>query len=455
MDIAPILLAYLIPIGLVLIAWGSWDHERAQQQAATAILAIALAAIAYAFVGFGFNFGGVGLRPDVPPGLRGLDRMWTPLAGAAGRDWGMFGLKGFLLDASATLPGDVALLYTQFLHHLPIVIAAALVPALTLAGRVRVFVTGLITIVTAGLIVPLLGAWSWGGGWLLSLGHDARFGHGFVDPAGAATVFTAAGFTTLAALIALRVRRNPSRPAAAPTAYLPLRSIFGALLILIGWAAWLTTDPILTALPMIDLALTATNVVLGSAAATVIATLYGWFTTGQPNAHFAARGALSGLIAASAGAAFVPSWGALLLGAGAGLLAPFGTYIVERWLRLDDAAGLVGATALVGLWSIIGVGLLADGTYGAGWHNIGIIEYLGVSGQGVTGLLAAANLENDPGQMSAQLTGAAAILAAAFILGWLAARPLRRLNARVAPDALYSADSTLMTSSSVTWSKRR
>jgi Amt family ammonium transporter len=80
------------------------------------------------------------------------------------------------------------------------------------------------------------------------------------------------------------------------------------------------------------------------------------------------------------------------------------------------------------LWSILAVGLLADGTYGAGWNNIGVAEYLGVSGQGITGLFAAANLQNDPGQMSAQLTGALAIAAVAFFVTWLLLRPFRRVQ---------------------------
>ncbi len=422
MDIAPIIIAYFLPLGLTFIAWGSWDNERVRRQAATTIWVIALAAIAYAAIGFAFNFGGIGLRPDVPGGLRGLDRMWSPIGGVDGRGWGFLGVEGYLLSAQSTLPGDLALLFTQFLHQLPLVMVAALIPALALAARARLITISIITIIIAGVLVPILNAWAWGGGWLFMLGQDAKFGHGFIDPAGAATTLTAAGFSTLAALLALRVRRAPDQPTEGSS----LKSIFGAIVFAIGWLAWLTTDPVLQTNRSIDLALAATNVLLSGATSAIIATAYGWFTTGRPHAPLAARGLISGLIAATASAAFVPTGAAMIIGAVAGLWTPIGLHAITRWLKLDDAGGFVAMTGFAGLWSILAVGLLADGTYGAGWNNIGVAEYLGVSGQGITGLFAAANLQNDPGQMSAQLTGVLAIAAVAFIATWLVLRPFRR-----------------------------
>lgn len=439
MDIAPVIVAYFIPLGILLIAWGSWDHERARDHAGLALLVVAVAVMAYVVIGFGLNFGGVGLRPDVPGGLRALDRMWSPIVGNAGRNWGVVGLTGFMLNAQSIFPGDTALIATQFIHHLPIVMAAALIPALTLAGRVRTIGVTIIVVFVAALIVPVLGAWTWGGGWLFALGHDAKFGHGLIDAGGAATAFTTAGAISFALLLALRIQRTSSS-INTTSIELPLRSAFGAIVFVIGWLAWLTTDPILRALTTIDLALAATNLLLSGAAAAILAAAYSWFTMGKPSAQFAARGAISGVVAAAAGAPFVPTGGALIIGVIAGLWTPIGLYLIERRLRLDDAAGFVASTGLAGVWSIIAVGLLADGTYGAGWNNIGVVEYLSVSGQGITGLWAGANLQNDPGQMSAQLTGALVIVLVAFALTWLLARPFRRTVSHArSTDALIEA----------------
>ena len=118
----------------------------------------------------------------------------------------------------------------------------------------------------------------------------------------------------------------------------------------------------------------------------------------------------------------------IVIGGIAGLWTPIGMYLIDRVLRLDDPVGSIATAGLSGLWSLLAVGLLADGRFGAGWNNVGVKEYLSAAGQGVTGLLAGANLQNDPGQMSAQITGVIAIALFAFTLTWVLIRPLRRFS---------------------------
>jgi Amt family ammonium transporter len=383
--------------------------------------------MSYAIIGFGLQFGGIGLRPDVPAGLHGLDQMWSPVSSSTG-SWGVVGLEGFLLQVDSSLPGDTALLFTIFLHHLPIVISASLLPGLALAGRARAGIIAFITILTAGFIIPLAGAWAWGNGWLMTLGADAKLGHGLIDLGGIASAFIAAGFVTLAALLALRLRHEAG-PIAAESAFVgPTRSIFGAILFLIGWLVWIAVSPILSAFTSIDLSLVLANVLSGTAAAAIVALFVGWFFSGHPNIPIAARGVIGGLIVATPLAAFAPTWAELVAGSIGGFLIAFGSVAIERWLRLDDSIGAVSLGALGGAWSLLAAGLFADGTYGAGWNNVGTAEYLSVSGQGVTGLIARANLPNDPGQFTAQITGVTAIALLAFVVTWLLTRPLRGLN---------------------------
>ena len=283
MDLVPLLLVYLLPLGLILVAWGAWDEARVRDQAFTALLVIAVAIVSYAVVGFALQFGGVGLRPDVPAGLRGLDRLWSPVSSTTG-SWGAAGLEGFLLQVESSLPGDTALVFTLFLQHLPIVATAALLPGLALAGRVRSGIIAFITFLTAGFIIPLAGGWSWGGGWLSTLGLDARLGHGLIDPGGIASAFIAAGFVTLAALIALRLKRSiEANPIEPPALVGPARSIVGALLFVVGWLLWIATNPIVKAIPSIDLSFAIANILIGAAAATIVALFLGWFFSGAPN----------------------------------------------------------------------------------------------------------------------------------------------------------------------------
>jgi Amt family ammonium transporter len=67
------------------------------------------------------------------------------------------------------------------------------------------------------------------------------------------------------------------------------------------------------------------------------------------------------------------------------------TLFVEHRLRIDDPVGAVSVHGVNGAWGVLALGLLADGTYGAGLN--------GVDG-GVRGLLF-----GDSGQLIASLIG--------------------------------------------------
>ncbi len=147
------------------------------------------------------------------------------------------------------------------------------------------------------------------------------------------------------------------------------------------------------------------------------------------------RGSIGGFIALSAAAPFVPTWAALLIGGIAGLWVPISMFVIDRLLKLDDSSGSIASVGLAGLWSLIAIGLLANGNYGVGWNDIGLKEYLGTASQGVTGLFADGSLRNDPGQMSAQITGILAISFVALIVPWLFTRPFRKANQQVHESA--------------------
>ena len=101
-----------------------------------------------------------------------------------------------------------------------------------------------------------------------------------------------------------------------------------------------------------------------------------------------------------------------------GLLVPLLTYLVREVLRLDDDTALAPVHLVGGLVGLLAVGLLSDGLAGAGWNGVGSIQFLGVAGQGVTGLWPAPGYQPDwPGQMQAQLIGIGALFLVAFLAG--------------------------------------
>jgi Amt family ammonium transporter len=93
-------------------------------------------------------------------------------------------------------------------------------------------------------------------------------------------------------------------------------------------------------------------------------------------------------------------------------LLPLFIYLIDHTLKLDDYTGGAATFGVMGVLGWLLVGLLADGSSGVGWNNVGVETYLGVKGQGVSGLLAASGYAPDwPAQMNAQLLGAVSIVA--------------------------------------------
>jgi Amt family ammonium transporter len=198
-------------------------------------------------------------------------------------------------------------------------------------------------------------------------------------------------------------------------------------LLMAGGLAWTIGNPLL-ALSESDLPRLALNVVLAAATGALLPLLYTWFVAGRTDPLMAARGLAAGSVAIAAGAPFMPPWAALTLGAGIGLITVLMIFFVDHLLRWDDSTAALTVHGLAGGLGLLAVGIFADGRAGAGWNHVGVDAYLGVPGQGVTGLLAAAGYQPDwPGQMQAQLVGLVALALLGFFAAWLSTAPLALL----------------------------
>ncbi len=439
-------LAFLVPVGLTLLASGAASEDRAADVALTSLAAIGLGVLGYFACGFAFQFGGIGLFSEWP-GVEDLIWEWSFLDVRWGPGWGMLGLKGFLLRGEADNPAAYALFFSQ----LALVTTAVLIPALSLRGRVKGIVIVLGALLLSAVVYPIVGNWVWGGGWLAHLGSNLGLGHGFIDFAGAGLVNLVGGTAALAGILVFKLRKQGERPspeavsplsaralsvppserepAEMPPVHLPLLAILGSLLLVVGWLGWALASP-LNALTDANTepAVIAVNLLLAAAGGTLVATLYSWFTTGRADVLMATRGLAIGLVSIGAAVPFVPPWAALLTGAVAGLLLPLSIYLLDYLLRLDDPTAAVSVHGLGGLLGLLALGFFADGRYGAGWNGIGATEYLGVLGQGVSGYFTARGFQPDwPGQLYAQLIGLAALFVVAFVLSWLLFRVLRGL----------------------------
>ena len=182
------------------------------------------------------------------------------------------------------------------------------------------------------LVYVPLARWVWSG-WLSDLG--------IVDFAGALPVQAAAGVSALAASFLMRAPSSTDVQHDSRLAIAGAGLIWVGLLALTGAAALGGSD---------DAAMALVNGHLAACAAIVVGLALERIGHGRVSVYCTAANAISGLAAATAGAAFIGAGGAMALGA-LGALAAFGASVLVDRARLGSAASafsIHGAPALAG-----------------------------------------------------------------------------------------------------------
>lgn len=444
----PAALILLFPIGTILLISSALPEEKAPQVAITLLVTWGLAAVGYFAVGFAFQFGGIA-QVTANPDFSGLFWEWYPFDQSVdvevARLWGIVALQGWFLAGETPTPTVLNL----FLCHVSLVGVAAMLPASVLLQRERVTAAMVTAFFVGALVYPLPGNWLWGGGWLSHLGTSLSFGHGFIDFGGASVMFLLGAAMALVALLVFRTppdeasdhlpRKIASIPAPAyrqkqsgggastlleaapmPSAYLPILSMLGGGIMLLGWFGITSGVHAPTAVSFIP-GQAAVAGLLSALAGALSAAGYSAFTTREFNPLMTARGLMAGLIVAIAGAPFAPIWVLVVFGLIVGLLVPLVIYTFDRRLPLADHLGVLATFGISAVVSLLLVGFFADGTAGQGWNGVGTAEYRGVADQGVSGLVVAQGFAADwPSQLTAQLLGGGVIflwaLLAAFVI---------------------------------------
>lgn len=435
---------------MILLIASAMPEDQAPGTAVNLLVVWGVAALAYFGAGFAFHFGGIAqVSPN--PELRDLYWEWYPLDQSVdvqvARLWGVVALRGYALSGEAATPGAFLL----FLNHLALVGAAAMVPVGAVPWRLRGPASLGLGLCTGLLTYSLPGNWLWGGGWLANLGVSLGLGHGMVDFGGASVIFLTGAMVAVAALLIFRAAAWSASPAAVaeltiatglenrltvyeaaeasdeaalpvipmPSAYLPILSLLGAGLLLLGWlglTAGLHNPTAVNFSP----AQAGVGGLMAALGAALTAAGYSWFTTRQFNPLMTARGLVAGLVVALAGAPFIPPWVMLLAGLLMGLCLPPLIYLFNQGLHLADEFGILATYGASAIFGLLLIPFFADGRAGQGWNGLGVSDFLGVAGQGVSGLLVAPGLAADwPGQLQAQLVGLGTIAAWALLWGAL------------------------------------
>lgn len=350
--------------------------------------------------GFALMFGGLGALGT----LGGTDTLNHEFViHLFGKEFGLFGLKGFFLSRGAY---DVGI-FTMFLFQMVFMDTTATIPTGAMAERWKMIAFFIYGWIISAFIYPIYGNWVWGGGWLSQLGKNFGLGHGAVDFAGSGVVHMVGGVCALAGAMVIGPRigkfNENGSSNAIPGHNIPM-ALAGTFILAFGWFGFNPGSTL--AGGDLRIGVIATNTMLASASGAIIAALYMWIKFGKPDPSMTANGMLAGLVAITAPCAFVNSVSAVIIGAVAGVLVVWSVFFIEGNLKVDDPVGAISVHGTNGAWGVLSLGLFADGTYGDGWN--------GVSGT-VKGLFY-----GDGGQFVAQIvdvcTNFIFVFAASFIM---------------------------------------
>jgi Amt family ammonium transporter len=223
-------------------------------------------------------------------------------------------------------------------------------------------------------------------GWFQGLVPDGTV---FRDFAGSTVVHTVGGFIALAGAIALgpRLGRKFKRDGGGPTPPhdINIAAIGGVIL----WFGWYGFNPgsTLSGMDFEGIGRVAANTTLAAAAGGMVAVLFVYPRSKKWDVGMSINGFLGGLVAITCPCYWVSPFGAVMIGAIAGIVVPLGIDLLER-VRVDDPIGAVAVHGFCGIWGTLSLGLFAAGQYGLptpeGADNSFVIEglfYGGGTGQ--------------------------------------------------------------------------
>ena len=269
--------------------------------------------------------------------------------------------------------------WSNFVFNLVFCATTATIVSGAMAERTKFLSYCVYSAVISGLIYPIEAHWIWGGGWLAQMG--------FHDFAGSCAIHMVGGISALigAKILGPRIgkfTKDSEGKITKVNAFPGHNLALGALGVFILWLGWYGFNgAACTSLEQLGSVFVTTTI--APAIATVVTMTYTWIRYGKPDVSMSLNASLAGLVAITAPCDVTDAFGAIVIGAVAGLLVCFGVWLLDYKLRIDDPVGAVAVHCLNGIWGTLAVGLFATPSapgndslvglfYGGGFKLLGI-----------------------------------------------------------------------------------
>ena len=247
--------------------------------------------------------------------------------------------------------------WSNFVFNLVFCATTATIVSGAMAERTKFLSYCVYSAVISAVIYPIEAHWTWGGGWLASLG--------FHDFAGSNCIHMVGGICALigAAMLGPRIGKFTKKDGkVVKVNAIPGHNItIGCLGVFILWLGWYGFNGA-AATTVEELGSVFVTTTIAPAVATVVCMTFTWIKYGKPDVSMCLNASLAGLVAITAGCDVVDALGSIVIGAVAGLLVVFGVWLLDYKLHVDDPVGAVAVHCMNGIWGTIAVGLFATGT---------------------------------------------------------------------------------------------
>ena len=354
--------------GFTMLESGSVRTKNASMICLKNIGLYSIAGLAYFFIGYNLMYGESLGGIIGTPGL-----MYLP----SGDELDLLNEKEGALGSVLADGAGYSVMSDWFFQMVFVATAASIVSG-ALAERVKMWSFFLFTLLLTAIIYPIVGAWTWGGGWLNELG--------FQDFAGSTIVHSTGGWAALAGMLVVGPRLGKFRKDGGVRATPPSNILVVTLGVFILWFGWFGFNggsqlALGSALDAVAMSIVLVNTNLAAAAGVMAALAVSRPLLGRIDLFAGLNGAIAGLVSITAApdiaepVAGIPGhlW-AVIIGAIGGVICVAGLKLLEM-VKLDDVVGAVPAHLFAGAWGTVAASIAG----GAKIH----IQLLGIVAIGV------------------------------------------------------------------------
>ena len=325
------MLVFFMNLGFAAVEAGFARSKNSVNILSKNFIVFAISSLGYLLLGWGLMFGGN-----------------APFLGTKG----VFILGGKINEEVYTISAQVPF-WAKFFFQLVFCGTAATIVSGAVAERVKYISFIVFSFILTLVVYPIVGHWIWGGGFLASIG--------FQDFAGSTVVHSVGGWAALAGVIILGPRFGKydknGTPRAIPGHNLTLATI-GAFVLWLGWFGFNPGSTMSISNPR-DVAHIFISTNSAAIASLLTSTIVSWLLLGKPDLGMTINGCLAGLVAITAGCAYVGVAESLIIGAFAGILVVFSVLAFDK-IKLDDPVGATSVHLANGVFGTVCVGLFAS-----------------------------------------------------------------------------------------------